>query len=54
MGSNGDALISTSEHGSRPQPSQPNRASSSYWMCTPEMALAMMRRWISEVPSKIV
>ena len=25
-----------------------------YWMCTPEMARAMTRRWISEVPSKIV
>ena len=22
-------------------------------MCTPEMALAMIRRWISDVPSKI-
>jgi hypothetical protein len=26
----------------------------SYWMCTPEMARAMISRWISEVPSKIV
>ncbi len=25
-----------------------------YLMCTPEMARAMMRRWISLVPSKIV
>jgi hypothetical protein len=24
------------------------------WMCLPEMALAMISRWISEVPSKIV
>ena len=26
----------------------------SYLMCTPEMARAMIRRWISEVPSKMV
>jgi len=25
-----------------------------YWMCTPETALAMIKRWISLVPSKIV
>jgi hypothetical protein len=25
-----------------------------YWMCTPLIALAMMSRWISEVPSKMV
>ena len=25
-----------------------------YLMCTPEMARAITRRWISEVPSKIV
>jgi hypothetical protein len=26
----------------------------SYLMCTPEMARAMISRWISEVPSKMV
>jgi len=25
-----------------------------YWMCTPEIAREITRRWISEVPSKIV
>ena len=31
-----------------------NCRSGSYGMCTPEMARAITRRWISEVPSKIV
>ena len=26
----------------------------SYWMCTPLMARAMISRWISEVPSKML
>jgi hypothetical protein len=30
------------------------RAAQNYWMCTPEMARAITRRWISEVPSKMV
>jgi hypothetical protein len=29
-------------------------AGSAYWMCIPEMARATIRRWISDVPSKIV